>query len=79
MNRLWHFIKWNFTDMQPYSKRTILYILIGIVCSGWTDGGFLIAPVLMMLDLTVDIIRNRYETFRREQQELVNTIKKSSE
>ena len=78
MNRLWHFIKWNFTDMQPHSKRMILYILIGIACSGWTDKGFLIAPVLMFLDLTVDIIRDRYADFRKEQQELVNTLKDSS-
>lgn len=78
MNRLWHFIKWNFTDMQPHSKRMIIYFLAGIGFAFVTPNGFFITPICIFLDMTQDMIRSRYEDYRKEQQALVDTLKDSS-
>lgn len=78
MNRMWHFIKWNFTDMRPESKRMIIYFLAGIGFAFVTPNGFFITPIAIFLDMTQDMIRSRYNDYRKEQQALVDTLKDSS-
>ena len=64
--------------MRPESKRMIIYALAGIGFGFVTPNGFFITPIAMFLDMTQEIIRNRYEDYRKEQQDLVDTLKDSS-
>ena len=54
MKRFLYFIKWNLTDMQPYTKRMFAYFALGIIAEFIINGGMIIAPVLIFLDL-VDV------------------------
>jgi hypothetical protein len=73
-----YFLKWNFTDMEGYSKRYLSYFVIGLAVtlglqsSDW----FFITPVLIFADLTQDIIRSRYQEFKKEQTDIIETLKK---
>lgn len=76
MKHILYFVKWNFTDMQPYSKRMIAYFAIAILGAVFVhEDLFFLAPVLIFIDLTQDIIRHRYADFKKEQNELVQTLK----
>jgi hypothetical protein len=44
---------------------------------GEQSGAFFIAPLLMAIDFTVDIVRSRYQEFTKEQQDLINTLSES--
>ena len=78
MKRIMYFLKWNFTDMEGYSKRYLSYFVIGLAVtlglqsSDW----FFITPVLIFADLTQDIIRSRYQEFKKEQTDIIETLKK---
>jgi hypothetical membrane protein len=78
MITIYYFLKWNFTNMESYSKRYLAYLALGLV-GMFTIGGeyFYIAPALMFVDLTVDIVRSRYQDFRKEQQQILDDLKKS--
>ena len=76
MKRLWHFIKWNFTDMQPWTKRFLAYFAVGFVSAFIVEGGFFITALLLFLDLSLEIVRNRYLEYKQDQQELIDTLKK---
>lgn len=78
MKRLWHFVKWNFTDMRPWTKRFLAYFAIGFVSAFIVEGGFFITALLLFLDLSLEIVRNRYLEYKQEQQDLVDTLKDSS-
>jgi len=56
----------------------IIYFLAGIGFAFVTPNGFFIMPIAMFLDMTQEIIRNRYEDYCKEQQDLVDTLKDSS-
>jgi hypothetical protein len=45
---------------------------------GEQSGAFFIAPLLMAIDFTVDIVRSRYQEFKQEQQDIIDALKKSS-
>lgn len=78
MKHILYFVKWNFTDMQSYSKRMIAYFAIAILGAVFVhEDLFFLAPVLIFIDLTQDIIRHRYADFKKEQNELVQTLKTS--
>ena len=64
--------------MESYSKRYLEYLALGLV-GMFTIGReyFYIAPALMFVDLTVDIVRSRYQDFRKEQQQILDDLKKS--
>ncbi len=71
-----YFLKWNFTNMQPYSKRMIAYFVISILGAIFVHKDlFFLAPVLIFIDLTQDIIRHRYADFKKEQNEIIQTLK----
>jgi len=73
-----YFLKWNFTGMEGYSKRYLSYLALGFAAS-FTIGAeyFYIAPAFMFIDFTVDIVRSRYQDFRKEQQQILDDLKKS--
>jgi hypothetical protein len=66
--------------MQSFTKRYITYFAVGIIAVtmfGEQSGAFFIAPLLMAIDFTVDIVRSRYQEFTKEQQDLINTLSES--
>ena len=76
-----HFIKWNFTYTESFTKRYIAYFAVGIIAAtvfGEQSGAFFIAPLLMLVDFTIDIVRSRYQEFKQEQQDIIDALKKSS-
>ena len=77
MKRIMYFIKWNFTDMQPYSKRMLAYFAIAILGAIFVhEDLFFLAPVLIFIDLTQDIVRSRYQDFKDEQQKIIKDLSK---
>ena len=77
MKHILYFVKWNFTDMQPYSKRMIAYFAIAILSAIFVhEDLFFLAPILIFIDLTQDIVRSRYQDFKKEQQEMIDSIRK---
>ena len=76
MKHILYFVKWNFTDMQPYSKRMIAYFAIAILGTIFVHKDlFFLAPVLIFIDLTQDILRDRYADFKKEQQNIIDSLK----
>ena len=66
--------------MESFTKRYIAYFAVGIIAAtmfGEQSGAFFIAPLLMAIDFTVDIVRSRYQEFTKEQQDLINTLSES--
>jgi len=62
--------------MRSFTKRYIAYTLLGIVLALLVDGDyFFLVPVLMFVDLTQDIIRDRYADFKKEQQDIIDSLK----
>ena len=81
MKHLMHFIKWNIIGMQPFTKRFIAYFVVGIIAAtvfGEQSGAFFIAPLLMAIDFTVEIVRDRYQEFKQEQKDIIDALNKSS-
>lgn len=76
MKKFLYFLKWNFTDMQPYSKRMFAYFFIGITAEFFINGGMLFAPVAIFVDMTVDLIQRRYKDFKQEQSDILDALKK---
>ena len=67
--------------MESFTKRYIAYFAVGIITAtmfGEQSGAFFIAPLLMAIDFTVDIVRSRYQEFKQEQQDIIDALKKSS-
>jgi len=80
MKKVYYFLKWNFTNMESFTKRYIAYFAVGIIAAtmfGEQSGAFFIAPLLMFIDFTVDMISSRYKEFKQEQQDLINTLSES--
>ena len=72
-----YFLKWNFTDMQPYSKRMLAYFAIAILGAIFVhEDLFFLAPLLIFIDLTQDIVRSRYQDFKDEQQKIIKDLSK---
>ena len=79
MKKVYYFLKWNFTNMESFTKRYIAYFAVGIIAAtmfGEQSGAFFIAPLLMAIDFTVDIVRSRYQEFKQEQQDIIDALKK---
>ena len=79
MKKVYYFLKWNFTNMEPFTTRYIAYFVVGIIAAtmfGEQSGAFFIAPLLMAIDFTVDIVRSRYQEFKQEQQDIIDALKK---
>ena len=77
MKTVYYFLKWNFTNMEPFTTRYIAYFVVGIIAAtvfGEQSGAFFIAPLLMAIDFTVDIVRSRYQEFKQEQQDIIDVI-----
>jgi hypothetical protein len=67
--------------MEPFTTRYIAYFVVGIIAAtmfGEQSGAFFIAPLLMAIDFTIDIVRSRYQEFKQEQQDIIDALKKSS-
>lgn len=75
MKKFLYFIKWNFTDMQPYSKRMLAYFAIAIVAEYFISGGMIFAPVAIFVDMTQDMFRDRYKQFKKEQTDIIDALK----
>ena len=63
--------------MQPFTKRFIAYFVVGIIAAtvfGEQSGAFFIAPLLMAIDFTVEIVRDRYQDFKQEQQDIIDAM-----
>ena len=73
-----YFLKWNFTDMEGYSKRYLSYFALGLLAA-LTLGAeyFYIALAFMFIDFTVDLVRQRYQDYAKEQQDLIDTLSES--
>ena len=81
MKKVYYFLKWNFTNMESFTKRYIAYFAVGIIAAtvfGEQSGAFFIAPLLMLVDFTIDIVRSHYQEFKQEQQDIIDALKKSS-
>lgn len=77
MKKIMYFLKWNFTDIAPYNKRMIAYFVIALLGAIFVHKDlFFLAPVLIFIDLTQDIIRSRYQDFKKEQTDIIETLKK---
>ena len=77
MKKLYYFLKWNFTNMELFTKRFIAYFVLGILAAnvfGNQSGAFFIAPLLMVIDFTVEIVRDRYQEFKQEQQDIIDAM-----
>lgn len=75
MKKIWYFLKWNFTDMQPYTKRMLAYFALGISAEIFITGGMIVAPVLIFIDMTVDIIKKQYSEYKKEQSDIIAALK----
>lgn len=75
MKKIWYFLKWNFTDMQPYTKRMLAYFALGIGAEIFITGGMIVAPVLIFIDMTVDIIKRQYGEYKKEQSGIIDALK----
>lgn len=62
--------------MQPWTKRFLAYFAVGFVSAFIVEGGFFITALLLFLDLSLEIVRNRYLEYKQDQQELIDTLKK---
>ena len=73
-----YFLKWNFTDMEGYSKRYLSYFALGLLAA-LTLGAeyFYIALAFMFIDFTVDLVRQRYQDYAKEQQDLIDILSES--
>ena len=75
MKKIMYFLKWNFTDMEGYSKRYLSYFALGLLAA-LTLGAeyFYIAPAFMFIDFTVDLVRGRYQDYAKEQKNILDTL-----
>ena len=62
--------------MQPLSKRMFAYFAIAIIAEFIISGGMIIAPIAIFVDMTIDIIRQRYKDFKQEQNDILDAMKK---
>ena len=62
--------------MQPLSKRMFAYFAIAIIAEFIISGGMIIAPIAIFVDMTIDIIRQRYKDFNQEQNDILDAMKK---
>ena len=77
MKKIMYFLKWNFTGMEGYSKRYLSYFALGCAAVLALGGEyFYIAPAFMCIDLTVDIVRSRYQDFKDEQKQILDDLSK---
>ena len=60
------FIKWLFKE--NYTKRYFMYMIIGILASFVTVYALLISMLLLICDFTIDILKERYNDFLKEQE-----------
>ena len=77
MKKLYYFLKWNITGMQAFTKRFLAYFVVGIIAAnvfGSQSGAFFIAPLLMAIDFTVEIVRYRYQDSKQEQQDIIDAM-----
>ena len=51
--------------------------IIAAFIFGGQSGAFFIAPLLMFIDFTVDMVSSRYKEFTKEQQDLIDTLSES--
>ena len=64
--------------MQPFTKRYIAYFSTGVIAAATIHGDLiLIAPVAMFIDLTVELVRQRYQDYAKEQQDLIDILSES--
>ncbi len=66
--------------MELFTKRFIAYFVLGILAAnvfGNQSGAFFIAPLLMVIDFTVEIVRDRYQEFKQEQQDIIDVMSES--
>jgi len=66
--KLYMFLKWlfDFGTMEGYNKRYIAYIVFGCVGTFFTPFAGVAACVLMLLDLLIDMLRDKYKEFEKE-------------
>ena len=64
--------------MEGYSKRYLSYFALGLLAA-LTLGAeyFYIAPAFMFIDFTVALVRQRYQDYAKEQQDLIDTLSES--
>lgn len=75
MKQAYYFLKWNFSGMESYSKRYLTYLILGVIL-GLTIHTFImmISLVLIIVDMIIDIIRWRFDDFKREQQAMLEKL-----
>jgi len=61
--------------MEPYTIRIYAYVALGVIAEIIVSGGLIIAPVLLFIDMTVDLIRRRYNEFKKEQNNILDALK----
>ena len=61
--------------MQLFTKRYIAYFSTGVIAAATVHGDLiLIAPVAIFIDLTVELVRSRYQDFKDEQQKILDAL-----
>jgi len=75
MKKIMYFLKWNFTDMEGYSKRYLSYFALGLLAALALGAEyFYIAPAFMFIDFTVELVRKRYQDYTKEQKNILDTL-----
>jgi hypothetical protein len=65
--------------MQPYTYRYIAYFTIGLLAEMFViDGGIGITLAAILVDLVVELVRMQYASFKQEQKDIIDALKKSS-
>ena len=61
--------------MQPYTKRMFAYFGIAIIAEYFVDGGIILAPALIFIDMTIDIVKHQYSEYKKDQKEMLDAFK----
>jgi len=77
--KAWYFVKWLFdiSRWEGYTKRFASYTVVGVllavfVTSQW---GMLVTAAAIWLDILFNAFKWKYEEFKKEQTDLVKTLK----
>lgn len=77
MNKLFHYLKWalNWNRWYPFQRRFVIYALLGIGLMFINDKLLIVGPALIWLDFMVTLIKESYDKYIKEQEQLLKSIK----
>jgi len=76
MKNLYYFLKWNFSDMQPYNKRFLAYVGTAILLALiFGAEAAIVWPIAMCIDIIVTVVHDRYTDFKKDQAKMLDDLK----